>query len=404
MLRVNTKEVGRGQSEKYNQVTDGRHLANDVRFSFYNHHTIMEAMESGRAMDLTKVPKRKDRCVMILGSGHSLDDAMPLIKDWEGDIICSTSHFSTLVAHGRFPEHLVALDPDSSPEEIAIPSWDDCPTMLHTHPGMMPELIDAWKGPIGLYRKLQPQDPFYSKEQLIGYSPLGPFHDGRYWGSEAEVGITAQIPMLASVLPVQLCVAKLLGYKQQVLVGCDFCWRDEAYRFTSSTWDGEKWTVNKPTTEIYNAYAGSSTDPIVETETDGLLSTPIQIFFSHQVMIAWRLTEYNIVSCSKESLLPEVPYVPIDEVMRRGNKGVKGLNLKQIRERTEEHLAMQNIFFFYVGPGIMPHEFKDPLHDVPAQLDKVKALLEARGQGDQLDIPANLKRIRKLFKKVADAS
>ena len=37
-------EVSRLQADHYNQATRGKHMANEVRFSFYNHNNILHAM------------------------------------------------------------------------------------------------------------------------------------------------------------------------------------------------------------------------------------------------------------------------------------------------------------------------------------------------------------------------
>jgi len=403
--KVRTDEVVRAISEQFNAQTDIRHYSNDVRFSFYNHHDLTEALASGRAVDLANVPKQTKKSVMILGSGPTLDEALPLMKDWEGDIICSTSQAVTLLAWGREPEHIVALDPDSHSSEIApLDKWEGLKTILHMHPGVTPDLVQKWKGPISLFRKLQPQAPFYAGEQAIGYSPLGPFRDGRYWGNESQLSITAQVPMLACVLPAQIAVAKHIGYSQQVLVGADFSFPGDKQRFTSKAWEDGKWVDHEPgSLDDYLNQFQASTDPIVETELDGLKSTAMQIFYSHQTVIAWRVVESNIINASHAGLLRMFPHVPIDEIVRRGNKGVKGFTLPQIRKVAEEHLAKQNIYFICVGNGIMPHEFKDPLHELPRILPKIKAQLEASGRGAEIDVEANMKRIRRLFATVMDA-
>lgn len=401
--KVRTDEAVRGVAGAFNQSTDERHYVNEVHFSFHNHREIMEALESGRAVDLAKVPKHKRTSVLIIGSGPTLNEALPLLKDWKGHIICSTSQAATLIAWGREPEHIIALDPDSNPGELTADTWEGRKSILHLHPGVMPELVRWWKGPMALFRKLQPQQPFYAGEQAMGYSPLGPLRDGRYWGNEAKLSITAQVPMLASAIAAQICIAKHLGYAQMVLVGADFSFPDDRPRFTSRAWDGGKWVEHKPAgIEDMLAQAAKGPDPIVETEFDGLITTHMQIFYSHQAVIAWRLVERNIINSSRKGLLRMFPYAPIEEIIQRGNKGVKGFTFPQIRKVSEEHLARQNIYFFYVGTGIMPHEFKDPLHDVPKMLKEVKKQLEAGGNGDKLDVEANLKRIKRLFRTVTE--
>ena len=401
VTKVRTDEVVRTISSEFNAKTGERHYANEVHFSFANHKDIMAAVAAGRAVDLANLPKQKKKSVLIIGSGPTLDEAMPLMKNWEGDVICSTSQASTLLAWGREPEHIVALDPDSNPDELTADTWEGRKSILHLHPGVMPELVKWWTGPMALFRKLQPQTSFYAREQAMGYSPLGPLRAGRYWGNEAPIGITAQIPMLACVLAAQIAIAKHIGYRQLVLVGADFSFPDDRYRFTPRAWEDGQWVEHKPETlEEHYSQDGADVDPLSETELDGLKSTPMQIFYSHQAVIAWRITECNIVNASPKGLIRMVPHVPIEEVVRRGNKGVKGLNLKQIRLVSEEHLARQNIYIFNVGNGVMPHEFKDPLHEVPRSAERLKEMLTAQGKGEMFDEEANMKRIKKLFKKV----
>lgn len=395
--KAETDEIVRSISDAYNQQTGKRHFDNEVRFSFYNHPVLVEAFESGRAVDLTALPKQKRKNVLIIGSGPTLHAALPLLKDWPGEIICSTSQATTLIAWGREPEHIVALDPDSGPEELAADTWEGRKSILHLHPGVSPDLVRWWKGPMALFRKLQPQTGFYANEQRVGYGTLGPKREGRYWGEEGTDYIKGQVPMLANVVAAQISIAKHLGYAQQALVGCDFSFPEDVPRFTSRTWDGAQWVDHPPgPLQDYT----SSRDPAVETEMDGLKSTPMQIFYAHQTVIAWRLTECNIVNTSHAGLLRMFPLVPIQTVIARGNKGVKGYTLQQIRAVTEEHLARQNIYFIYVGTGIMPHEFKDPLHEIPKMLPQIKAMLERNGRAEELDIEANMKRFRRLFKKV----
>jgi len=404
--KVRTDEIVRAQAGQFNSKTGERHYRNEVEFSFYNHREIMDALESGRAVDLAQVPKQKDKNALILGSGPTLDAALPLMKDWEGDIICSTSHASTLLAHGRVPEHIIALDPDCHINELKADTWEGRNSILHLHPGVTPDLVRGWKGRMAVFRKLQPQIGFYGHEQAMGYSPLGEFRDGRYHCNEAPLGVTAQIPMLACALAAQISLAKILGYRQLALVGADFSFPGEKHRFSSQRWEDGQWVTHHPVSvaNLVETQEPGCVDPVVETEFDGLLSTPMQIFYMHQAVIAWRITEKDIVNTSDKGLLRMLPYVPLEDVIRRGNKGVKGFNYKQICRVSEEHLAKQNIYFLYVGAGVMPQEFKDPLHEIPNALKQIKATLTAQGKGDDLDLEANMKRINRLFKKVADAS
>ena len=206
--------------------------------------------------------------------------------------------------------------------------------------------------------------------------------------------------MLACAIPAQICIAKHLGYSQYVLVGADFSFPNNQQRFTSRSWTDGQWVEHKSTP--LEDSKGATEDPMVETEYDGLMTTEMQVFYSRQAVVACRLVECSIINASQKGLLRMLPYAPIDEIIQRGNKGVKGFTLPQRIKVYEEYLARQNIYFFYVSDGIMPHEFKDPLHEVPKMLKQVKELLTAQGNGDKLDLEANMKRIKRLFRAVTE--
>lgn len=392
-------EVARLASSAFNVRTSDRHLHNEVRFSFYNHHNFMQALEEGRATDMNDLPHQKEKCALIVGSGPTLNKVLPVIKDWPGDVICSTSHAPTILYWGREPEYVMCLDPDSHPGELQVPNgWKDRKSCLVMHPGVNPEVIKCWDGKLAFFRKLQPQTPFYDNAQKVGYSTLGPKDGYRYQGQLGESLIKSLIPMLACVVPAQIVLAHRLGYKQAILVGADFSYPGNITRFTSQIWDGKQWNENIPPAPA--VYHESSAEALIETDLDGLTSCPMMCFYAHQTVIAWRITGMNLVNAFPEGMLRMFPSMPFDEIMRRGNKGVKSFNKKQIEKVSEQYLARQNIYFLKVANGVMPHEYKDPLHDIPKMLHNLKIELDKQGKGEQLDMDANMKRITKLFEYV----
>ena len=425
MPTITTKEVremSRMRSDAYNEATRGKHYDNEVRFSFYNQNKLMNALgykyamkfgtwnkytDTPRAIDMVKAPKHKDEPILIIGSGPTFDEFAPYLKDWKGDIMVSTSQASTCIALGKEPTYIMALDPNSNMGELEnVDTWKDRKSILITHPGVTPNLIEGWKGPMYLFRKLQPQTAFYENEQKIGYSTLGNLQRGS-WGFESEILLTGVIPMLACVLAAQICTAKQLGYKRQYLVGCDFGMPNDQSRFTSYGWEKDKWVVHPAQTvaefaadEAHWGMDGPS-DSYCLTE-DGVATSPMFVFYAHQTITAWRITEADIVSASDKGVIKIFPSATPEEIVRKQGKGIKGYNLQKIRWETEKYLAVQNIYFLYVGNGVMPHEFKDPLHDVPKMLDEVEKALIAQGKGQLLDKTANMKRIYKLFEHVAE--
>jgi hypothetical protein len=392
-------------SEQYNAATSQRHYENEVRFSFHNHVHFKRAIEEGRAKDLIAAGKPgENKPIIIIASGFSLDAVLPLLKDWPYPIFISTSQVSTLIYHGREPEYILALDPDCHPGEFAIDTWKDRKSALIIHPAVNPELLEFWKGPILLFRKMQPQTPFYAGAQRTGYSPLGDKEGHRFSGVNTNPWIECQIPMLGCALAAQICIAKQLGFNRMYLVGADFQWT----RFTRWSFVEGKWTeepresIEESLRKYENAVVPIHSGNKIIRMPNGSYSAPITIFYMHQVVSAWRITECDVVNCSPRSNLTVMPTADFAEVMRKKSEDIKGMSKPEIIETAEQYLALQNIYFFNIGKGIMPREFKDPLSEIPRALNEIKTALVQQGKGDDLDIEANMRRIKKLWEKVAE--
>ena len=410
---VEIGEVARLKADTYNVATRGKHMHNEIRYSFYNQNNILKAMgykydkkakgwlkcdDSPRAIDLRDAPKHKDKPILIIGSGPTFDEFAPLLKDWEGDTMVSTSQAATCVYLGKEPTYIMALDPNSNYEEMQVDTWKNRKSILIIHPGVDPSLFEQWKGPIYLFRKLQPQTPFYDTVQKVGYSTMGEKQFDT-WGFNSNVLIKGQIPMLACVLAAQICAAKQLGYGRQYMVGADMGMPDNRDRFTSWAYKRGKWVASRPHSVVEWARLVKAWDRGDQAiiSMSGVPTSIMFIFYSHQIITAWRLTEADIVSASGKGIIKLFPTATPEEIVRKQGAGIKGFNKKKMRMITELYLARQNIYFIYVGNGLMPHEFKDPLHDVPRMLDEIEGALNAQGKGELLDKAANMRRISKLF-------
>ena len=404
MEKIKTDEAARLMSESYNTATRNKHMMNEVKYSFYNHHNLVKALNEKRAVDMDDAPKTKQESILLVASGPSLDEAMPLLKDWQGDIMTSTSQATTCIYWGKEPKYIIALDPDSHKAELKADTWKGRKSILILHPGVTPNLVNFWKGPMYLFRKLQPQTPFYDNAQKIGYSTLSQLtkkledviSKAKLLGDGSEILIRAQVPMLACVLACQICVAKQLGYRRLFLLGADLGYPGKQERFTQWDFEKDKW-IEKKASSIEKMTEGI--DPPIEIE-NGLFSTKMMIFYAHQVVTAWRITGTDIITASKDGIIKVFPYAPFEKIVRKQGTNIKGLNKKNIIRTSEEYLAKQNIYFLNIGKGIMPHEFKDPLHEIPRMLDKVKETLRAQGREKDLDINANMRRIKKLVDNV----
>ncbi|KKK92505.1 hypothetical protein LCGC14_2702260, partial [marine sediment metagenome] len=392
-------------SKNYNDATSARHLNNEIRFSFHNHAGLVKAFKEGRAVDLRNVPKVKDKPILIIGSGPTLNKEWPLIKKWKGAIMVSSSQATTAVYHGVDPDHIICLDPDTNPGEFLVDTWEGRKSAIIAHPGVNPLLFDFWKGPIYMFRKMQPQTPFFANAQRIGYQTLGKTKGElgyRYATEGIEDLIASEIPMLACVLPAQVCIAKQLGYTKQFLIGADFAHPNDIDRFDRWDYVNGAWkeTKSKNAIVVREGCTISTADPLIRI--NGLLTTQMMVFYLHQFVTAWRITECDVINTSNEGLSTMFPYVPMERVIETQG-ATKGYDLEDIRLASEEYLAQQNIYFITVGKhGVMPHEFKDPISEIPKMLHQVKQSLAMQGKGDDLDIDANMRRFKVLFSKVVD--
>ena len=394
------EDIARLKANTFNSATNTKHYDNEVRFTFHNHEHILKAFRNGRAKDLSEAPKAKGKPILILGSGPTLDAAWPLIQKWKGDIMVSSSQATTAVYYGKEPDYIVSLDPDTPPSEFRADTWKGRKSAMIIHPGVMPDTFDFWKGPLYMFRKLQPQTPFYAGAQRVGYSTLGNIEKGRYNPEKAKALITTEIPMLACVLAAQICVAKLMGYGQMFLVGADLSFPGNKDRFIRWDYIDGEWKSTDAGTPDYAHLEDLYHSPAVAI--GGINTTVMMAFYAHQIITSWRITEADIVNTSNLGLMRSFRYCPLEKVVSRQGRDIKSYSLKKRILVSEEYCARQNIYFVRVGKqGIMPHEFQDPITEIPKMLTKLKHALTANGRGDDLDIAKNMKRFNRLFKMVA---
>jgi hypothetical protein len=119
------------RSTPFNKTVKARNVPMEIRNSYANYDRIMAEFAQGRAQCVgTRHGKHGGPC-LIIGSGPSLDDALPVIEKWEGGIICSPSHASSLVKWGRPPDYVLALDYRSEFHHgMLVDNWRKYPTSL----------------------------------------------------------------------------------------------------------------------------------------------------------------------------------------------------------------------------------------------------------------------------------
>ena len=331
-----------------------------------NLHTILEAEKEGRAHDISHVPKVNRTPAFVLSSGPSLDEVLPLLKDWKGGIFCSPSHARTLVYHGAPPTHVVALDPFCSWNEMKGVDWAQYKTKLVVQPGVFPELLANWPNEMLLYRQfLGNHDTFYAREQNQMYTHRKlageDLRDRMNRVTEFAPIIPTEMTVFACSPPMEMFAANVLGYGNIFLTGCDFAFPHGKSRFTEWTPNEDgTWTASpRPFAQedtVDHSFADYkaeiATDEIpnpVVTTSNGLATNEFHLYYKKNMLTAIRLSCQNVFD-TDDGAITELIKVKAKEVIERQGKGYKRQTKKEIAARIEPYLAGTGCFVLE-GPG-----------------------------------------------------
>lgn len=102
-------------------------IVESLRYYFGGHH-----MAHDLPKDIHKGP-----CI-IIGSGCSLNDALPYLEGWKGGIICTSSQASTLMYYKAPPTQILNFDSFVNVPEFDAKRYSYNKTVMITWPGINP--------------------------------------------------------------------------------------------------------------------------------------------------------------------------------------------------------------------------------------------------------------------------
>jgi hypothetical protein len=145
---------------------------------------------------------------IVLGSGVSLERALPHLRDWKGALFAGVTHAYAVVAHSRKIDYLCIVD--GSKMMPYYTKWDywDSETELITHVHIHPWVLSQWKHRAYLYRQVFNGEEHFEKHLPMMY----PLHIG--------------IQFRGCVSNTMVQIANFMQYRPIYLVGVDFAWRD----------------------------------------------------------------------------------------------------------------------------------------------------------------------------------
>jgi hypothetical protein len=283
-----------GSNAKYAQGALRREMLN----SYFNHPLVLGDFATGRGKNLDPVQPGSKGPALIIGSGPSLDDHHELIRGWKGGIFSSSSQATLLLALGQRAFNMVVVDVKTLSNELTpLAQFEGKDVTMITHPGMEPEVIQAWRWQKQYFRIIVHNIPFYTETMAIAY-PM----------------VRTTLYVYGCVAASQVMIAKLLGYNPLFLVGCDFGYPDEISRFTGFHWQpaevGGTWVRDEPAAKMKYLL-----HPKV-IYRNGCPSDHFQAYYKQTFFNSWRLSLSDIWRVGTRGGLYEVPSVDPEKLLR----------------------------------------------------------------------------------------
>lgn len=311
----------------------------EVRNSFENWAWIREQYRTGRAKDVPEGGSKGP--ALILGSGPSLDDVMPYIKDFPGAVFCGTTQAPTCVYHQREPDYVCLFDTATTYEELEGVDWYKA--KLVTHPGIAHDLLVQWPAEFLMFRNMDPNIAWYTDHLANAYS-----------------FIERTFLTFAMTVATEMTAAHCMGYSPLILAGVDLGYPEGRPRFT-------RWRVGEKDVATEKFF-----DPgMALVAENGVLTDRACLFYKRALMCAWRLDKSQLLSVSR-GILHEVPSISIKDAM--AGQFPPLMPAETIVDITERYLAANHTYCLPLGGGIRLIECRDWRVDLPNYLGKIVSM------------------------------
>jgi len=247
----------------------------------------------------SQINVNKNKPAIIIGSGPSLDRALPFLKNWNGAIFAATSNALSLVKHERDPDYINAFDSHWGLfAHVEGYEWKN--TTLLTHPYAEPKTIKWWKWNKYYYRRYYVELEF--SEVILPL--LFPW---------IKIGIR----VTGCVVNSNYSIASFWGFNPIFLVGVDFGWKNDDYhhsmyyRLTNGEWE-EKPPRNPST------WPEEDRKKIIQY--GDAKTKAVDIGFKNDLLRLWGNNPSNLIDCS-DGVINELPKANIEEVIKKQGMG-----------------------------------------------------------------------------------
>jgi Protein of unknown function DUF115 len=220
---------------------------------------------------------------LILGSGPTLDEAMPYLHEFKGIIFASPSQLDILEKWEIKPTYVVAVDSTDQVADEQIRSDRDTYGMtLLTHPYVSPRVLDVWKGRKRYF-------------QLIANDPH--FSDVYPW-------ITMGWPIAGSVNNVEAMIADWMGLSPIILCGVDYC----CPRGQARAQDYKKLGPYSFEPKPLRFVEADTSEPVPEGLTP-TISSQEMLFYANLLLGIWKMTKMPLIQVGNQGACSEIPNI-----------------------------------------------------------------------------------------------
>jgi len=312
-----------------------RGFIKEIQNAFKNYALIEKLRREKKIIPMQDVHHTKKGRAVVLGSGSSLDDMIPLLKKWKGAIFCASSQIDTLIYHGIDPDYMVHIEPFTDIEmratpELSVPKdkrWGK--TVLVGHPSMAHDYLKQWsseaKNPSIIFRLFVVSLDWYTRILYYAYPWI-----------ESIV-----IPFM-TVVPAAISVACTMGYDPIYLAGVD----QGGVRFVKYYYKNGKWHKDKSTGLRKEDQIKTKAGVIIPCSLLHMKKGPILEIFGD--LYQGRVKSIFNLAPSTKSCVTEIPYCNPDRPMNNDDPMYTDKIKDEVLRNTELYLAFADV---YLIPG-----------------------------------------------------
>ena len=229
-------------------------------------------------MSLSSLPPLEGMPVLVTGSGPSLDDAMPYLKDFPGPIFSSLSQVNIMEKWGIKPMFYVAYDSADDAADVLSEGQDLSSSILLTFTGISPKVLARW-----------PSRVRYFLNDCDRYDP------------QRFPWINISFPLLGCVSNLMVKIAHYFRASMILLAGVDYCYPDGRKRAQDYRRRGPFIFEPKPL-------------EYVPTEEGKVSSSEEQLFYAAILYALWKGEKMGLVRVGDKSALELIPSITPDKI------------------------------------------------------------------------------------------